>query len=68
MIDFQLIAHVTNQIVAVLAVASVKIGNEIIFWHVLGAIDDIVLMVDVAAVSCMYLHLWFVSFCLFFAF
>ena len=52
MIDFQLIAHVTNQIVAVLAVASVKIGNEIRFWHVLGAIDDIVLMVDVAAVSC----------------
>ena len=64
MIDFQLIAHVTNQIVAVPEVASVKIGNEIRFWHVWGAIHDIVLMVDVAAVSCI-LYLWFVSFLLF---
>ena len=40
MIDFQLIAHVTNQIVAVPAVASVKIGNEIRFWYVWGAIHS----------------------------
>ena len=60
-IDFYLIAHVPNQIIAVPAVASVLIGSEIRFWCVWTAMDDIV-TIDVD--SCwlhLHLNLRFVS-------
>ena len=57
--DFQLIVHVTNQIIAVPAVASIKTKDEIRFWHVWRAIDDVVF-----AVGC-WLHLRIVSCCVF---